>query len=394
MNLRSKKNMCIRKILVKNMSSNKGVFLIFLTLLTLNNVQSIYLIPDKDILTPQDSQYTVYVVPELPFTAASASTNDFALTYNSQQNTSHIWITFTIPTGLNIEYKYNIYIDVLDSGGSTIATDTFKFIIAKNLSDEDLWDLWDQYEEYEEIIISQEDEITNITEEFNKYKNETTVYEEPSMREQLEPFFSNLTMIMLGAFIASFFVFIGYTNMKQKYIKTESELIDIKDNFTIEMEQNRSGSMSLLATKPAGDGRPIPILGLAEERGAVKMLRDDPELPDFLQVNESQGETNSLDHLKNLLQSDIYTTVYKDNVMYQLHCLNGIIKYCHNYGFSGHNGTLYPKGCTLEDIEHFRDDIHYKLRQYADVGKYVPVAKQEDELKRKVKDHFGNLPDV
>jgi len=80
--------MCIGKILVKNMSSDKGIILIFLTLLTLNNVQCIYLIPDKDILTPSVTQYTVYVVPELSFTSASASTNDFALTYNSQMNTS------------------------------------------------------------------------------------------------------------------------------------------------------------------------------------------------------------------------------------------------------------------------------------------------------------------
>jgi len=309
-------------------------------------------------------------------------------------NTSHIWITFTIPTGLTVQYKYNVYINVLDSGGNTIATDTFKFIIAKNLTDEQLWNLWDQYEEYEELIITQDEQIDNLTADVDKYKNMSITQDEPSIREQLEPFITNMLIFFAGAFTISFIVFIGYTNLKQKYIKTQDELMDIKDNFTVELEQNRSGSMSLLATKPAGDGRPVPILGLAEERGAVKMLRDDPELPDFLQVNEDRGEMSSLDHLKNLLQSDIYTTVYKDNVMYQLHCLNGIIKYCHNYGFTGHNGTLYPKGCTLEDIERLRDEIHHKLRQYADIGKYVPVAKQEDELKRKVKDHFGNLPDV
>jgi hypothetical protein len=386
--------MCISKMLVKTMVSYKGVILIFMTLLTLNNAQSIYLIPDKDILTPSDIQYTVYIVPEISFTSASASTNDFALTYSSQMNTSHIWVTFTIPTGLNIEYKYNVYLDVLDSGGNTIATDTFKFIIAKNLSDEDLWDLWDQYEEYEEIIIEQEETIGNLTDDVEYYKNMSVTSDEKSVREQLEPFFSQLTIFLAGALTISFIAFMGYTRMKEKYIKTEEKLINIQDNFTTELEQNRTGSMSLLATKPAGDGRPVSILGLAEERGAVKMLRDDPELPDFLQVNEDQNETSSLDHLKNLLNTDVYTTVYKDNVMFQLHCLNGIIKYCHNYGFTGHNGSLYPKHCTLEDIEHYRDEIHYKIRQYSDIGKYVPVAKQEEELKRKVKDHFGKLPEV
>lgn len=369
----------------------KVAILTILVVVTMINVDSMQLLPERDIVTPQDRNYTVYVLPEISYTSVFAESMDYSLSYNYYQNSTHAWVMFSIPEGLTITYQYKVFVYLLNSYGDTIANGTFKYIIADNLSDDQLWDLWDKYEEYEEIIQNQSVIIGDQNETIAGFDYDPHI--ETPLSERALPVIINIFIFLAGALTVSFVAFLGVTKYKKKYSKLKVTHGKLEDNFRSEMEQNRPGSMSLLATKPGGDGRPVPIVKLDEERGALKMLCDDPQLPDFLKVVEGNKEKSSVDHLKNLFTTAKYTSVYKSKMMWQCHCLNGLIHYCENYGYTGEKGTLYPKGCTLQDVVTYRDQIYTRIKQYSLAGSYVPAAQEETELRNKLKGSFKDFPD-
>jgi hypothetical protein len=371
--------------------NNWMTVIISVTLLSCVNVNAIQLLPERDIVTPQHRNYTLYILPEISYTSIMAESMDYSLSYNYLQNSSHAWVIFSIPEGMTITYQYKVFIYLLNSYGDTISNDTFIFIIAANLSDDTIWDLWNKYDEYVAIIDNQSGIIADQNETIAGFDREP--YVETPFSERALPVVTNLLLISTGALGVSFVAFLGITKMKKQYKELKGTHGKLQDNFRSEMEQNRTGSLSLFATKVAGDARPIPIIELEEERGAVKMLRDDPQLSDFLQVIESNDEKSSLDHLKNLFKTDKYASVYNDKLSYQCHCLNALLRYCENYGFTGEEETLYPKGCLLKDIEEYRDEIHSQIKQYSLAGSYVPASQEESQLRAKVKGTFNKMPD-
>lgn len=376
--------------------NRKVAILTILVVVTLVNVNSMQLLPERDTVTPQDRNYTVFILPEISYTSVFAESMDYSLSYNYYQNSTHAWVMFSIPESLMIEFRYKVFVYLFNSYGDTIANGTFKFIIADNLSDDQLWDLWDKYAEYEEVIQNQSGIIGEQNETISGLIDDLSDADKPGkpLDEQVLPVIINIFIFLTGALTVSFVAFLGVTKMKRKYKVLKQEHGELEDNFRSEVYQNRSGSMSLLATKPAGDGRPISIIELAEERGAVKMLRDDPQLPDFMQVIEVNEEKSSLEHLKNLFTTDKYGSVYNDKKSYWYHTLNALIRYCENYGYTGEKGTLYPKGCLLADIKEYRDKIHKEIKQYSLAQSYVPAAQEESQLRAKVRGTFKALPEV